>query len=109
MTRRIYNVKKKMRIVPTSIKEIAAVINSRFIGNENHLIVGFNEIHRVTSGDCVFVDHPKYYEKALQRAASTIIIDKEVDCPLGKALIIHPEPFSAFNTLTKHFNPKSYS
>jgi len=98
-----------MQIKSTSLKEIAALINSKFIGAENHIITGFNEIHRVVAGDVVFVDHPKYYDKALNSAASTIIINKEVDCPLGKALIIHPEPFTAFNTLTKHFSPKTYS
>jgi len=98
-----------MQINPTTLKEIAALINSKFIGDDNHIITGFNEIHRVVAGDVVFVDHPKYYEKALSSAASTIIINKEVDCPKGKALIIHPEPFTAFNQLTKHFNPKYYS
>ena len=33
------------------------------VGNENHLVIGLNEIHRVEVGDLVFVDHPKYYEK----------------------------------------------
>jgi UDP-3-O-[3-hydroxymyristoyl] glucosamine N-acyltransferase len=98
-----------MQIRSTSLKEIAALINSKYIGDDNHAITGFNEIHRVASGDIVFVDHPKYYEKALNSAASTIIINKEVDCPPGKALIIHDEPFTAFNFLTKHFSPRSYS
>lgn len=98
-----------MQIQPTSIKEIASLIQAKFIGDENHLVLGFNEIHRVQKGDCLFVDHPKYYDKALNSAASTIIINKEVPCPGGKALIIHPEPFTAFNTLTKHFNPPSFS
>src|SRR5688572_24724310 len=98
-----------MLISPTPLKDIAALIQSKFIGDAQHLIHGFNEIHRVQKGDCVFVDHPKYYEKALSSAASTIIINKEVPCPEGKALIIHPEPFTAFNTLTKHFNPRHYS
>jgi len=98
-----------MKIKPTSLKEIAAIIQAKFIGNESHLITGFNEIHRVEAGDVVFVDHPKYYDKALSSAATTIIINKEVDCPSGKALILHPEPFTAFNTLTRHFNPLSYS
>lgn len=98
-----------MQINPTSLKEIAAIINAEFVGNETHLITGFNEIHRVEPGDVVFVDHPKYYDKALQSAATTIIINKRVDCPEGKALIIHNEPFTAFNTLTQHFQPKHYS
>lgn len=98
-----------MQINPTKLKDIAALIGAEYIGSENHLITGFNEIHRVTPGDVVFVDHPKYYDKAIQSLATTIIINKLVDCPEGKALIIHNEPFTAFNILTEHFLPKHYS
>src|SRR6476620_12315716 len=98
-----------MQIPSTPLKEIAALIDARFIGPELHPVSGFNEIHRVTPGDCEFVDHPKYYDKALNSAASTVIINKEVECPAGQALIIHQEPFTAFNFLTKHFSPKNYS
>lgn len=98
-----------MQIDPISLKEVASIINAEFIGNEHHLITGLNEIHRVKTGDIVFVDHPKYYDKALNSAASTIIINKKVECPLGKALLIHPEPFTAFNTLTKFFQPRTFS
>lgn len=98
-----------MDISPVTLKELAALLNAKYIGPDSHLITGFNEIHRVRSGDVVFVDHPKYYDKALASAASTIIINKEVDCPEGKALIIHGEPFTAFNKLTLHFQPKKYS
>lgn len=98
-----------MKITPTSLKEIAKLIHAKYVGNDDHLIYGFNEIHRVEKGDVVFVDHPKYYDKALQSAATTIIINKEVECPKGKALLICDEPFTAFNTLTRHFVPLSYS
>jgi UDP-3-O-[3-hydroxymyristoyl] glucosamine N-acyltransferase len=59
----------------------------------------------VENGDIVFVDHPKYYDKALKSAATTIIINKEVECPLGKALIISDKPFDVFNQLTTYFRP----
>ena len=98
-----------MQINPTTLKDISAIIGASYVGNDTHLITGFNEIHRVTKGDIVFVDHPKYYDKALNSAATTIIINKEVKCPKGKALIIHNEPFTAFNLLTQHFQPKQYS
>ncbi len=98
-----------MKISPTQLKEIAKIIQAKYIGSDTHLITGFNEIHRVEKGDVVFVDHPKYYDKALNSAATTIIINKEVPCPDGKALIICEEPFTAFNTLTRHFQPLSYS
>jgi UDP-3-O-[3-hydroxymyristoyl] glucosamine N-acyltransferase len=98
-----------MEIHPVTLKEIAALIKAEYVGKDDHVITGFNEIHRVKNGDVVFVDHPKYYDKALASAASTVIINKKVDCPPGKALLIHPEPFTAFNDLTLHFQPKSYS
>ena len=68
-----------MQINPTSLKDIAAIISAKYIGNDEHLITGFNEIHRVTNGDVVFVDHPKYYNKALQSAATIIIINKSIE------------------------------
>lgn len=97
-----------MQIKPTPLREIAALLNSEFTGDPEHAVTGFNEIHRVSVGDCLFVDHPKYYDKALNSPASTIIINKKVDCPPGKALIIHPEPFTAFNLLTRYFSPVSH-
>jgi len=64
-----------------------------------------NEIHVVESGDIVFVDHPKYYDKALNSAATVVLINKEVECPKGKALLISDDPFRDFNKLTLHFKP----
>ncbi len=90
-----------------TVREIAEIIGANFVGDENHLVTGLNEIHRVEPGDLVFVDHPKYYEKALNSAATTILIDKEVECPEGKALIISSAPFDDYNRLTRHFSPFS--
>lgn len=88
-----------------TVKEIAAIIGCSFVGDENHKVNGINEIHKVVDGDLVFVDHPKYYDKALVSAATTILIDKKVDCPEGKALIISDTPFDDYNKLTRHFSP----
>lgn len=91
---------------PYRLDDIASIIGCNYIGNPGHEVTGINEIHLVESGDIIFVDHPKYYEKALNSAATTIIIDKETICPEGKALIISGNPFDDFNKLTKHFFPK---
>ncbi len=88
-----------------TLKEICQLSGTTFLGNENHGITGINEIHMVEPGDIVFVDHPKYYDKALSSKATTIIINKEVEPPEGKALIISEDPFSVFNFLTKKFMP----
>jgi len=88
-----------------TLKEIAAIIGCHYVGADDFAVHGMNEIHVVTPGDIVFVDHPKYYDKALQSAATIVLINKEVDCPEGKALLISDDPFRDFNTLTKHFRP----
>lgn len=88
-----------------SLKEIAELIDCDFIGDPEFPVLGMNEIHVVTPGDIVFVDHPKYYDKALESAATIVLINKEVDCPEGKALLISEDPFRDFNKLTRHFKP----
>ncbi len=91
---------------PYTLAEIADLVKCKYIGNQDHTITGINEIHVVEHGDIVFVDHPKYYDKALNSAATTIIINKEVEPPVGKALIFSEEPFTTFNKITRHFSPK---
>lgn len=88
-----------------TLKEIADLIDCEFVGDTNFQVLGMNEIHVVEPGDIVFVDHPKYYDKALNSAATIILINKKVDCPDGKALLISDDPFRDFNKLTRHFRP----
>lgn len=88
-----------------SLKEIAELIDCQYIGDADFPVWGMNEIHVVTPGDIVFVDHPKYYDKALNSAATIVLINKEVECPEAKALLISDDPFRDFNKLTKHFKP----
>lgn len=88
-----------------TLEEIARIIDCDYVGHAEFPVLGMNEIHVVQPGDIVFVDHPKYYEKALQSKATVILINKKVDCPEGKALLISSDPFRDFNKLTQHFNP----
>ena len=90
---------------PHTLKLIADLIDCKFVGDTNFQVLGMNEIHVVTPGDIVFVDHPKYYSKALESAATIILINKEVECPEGKALLISDDPFRDFNKLTDYFKP----
>lgn len=90
---------------PQSLKVISEIINAKYVGDPSFIITGINEIHVVEEGDIVFVDHPKYYAKALNSRATTILINKKVDCPEGKSLLISDDPFRDFNKITKHFNP----
>jgi UDP-3-O-[3-hydroxymyristoyl] glucosamine N-acyltransferase len=90
---------------PVPVTWVATLINAELIGNMAGLATGINEIHKVENGDLVFVDHPKYYDKCINSAASFIIINKRVDCPEGKALLVVDNPFAAYCTIVHHFRP----
>ena len=90
---------------PYTLEQIATIINAKYVGASDFLVLGMNEIHVVQAGDIVFVDHPKYYEKALHSKATIVLINKEVECPDGKALLISDDPFRDFNKLTDFFKP----
>lgn len=95
-----------MKLKPSrTLKEIAAIIGCAYEGNDDFPVLGINEIHKVEPGDLVFVDHPKYYDKALQSAATIVLINQTVPCPAGKALIFSDDPCRDFNKLNAHFSP----
>lgn len=88
-----------------TLEQIATIINAEYVGAADFPVLGMNEIHVVVPGDIVFVDHPKYYDKALESAATVVLINKKVDCPEGKGLLISDDPFRDFNKLTAYFKP----
>lgn len=96
-----------MKIEPgIKLIDLAKMISAtKYIGPDDFLITGINEIHMVQSGDLTFVDHPKYYEKALNSKATTIIINKEVECPTGKAILLSDDPFKAYLKIVANFRP----
>lgn len=94
---------------PQKAKDIAALIGAEVVGNADLLVSGINELNVIQDGDIGFVDHPRYYDKTLNSPGSAIIINKKMDCPPGKALLISDDPFRDFNKLTSHFSLRSVS
>lgn len=88
-----------------SLKTITEITGSISTSDDNLQITGLNEIHMVRNGDLTFVDHPKYYSKAVNSQATYIIINKIVDCPEEKVLLLHNDPFAAYVSLVKRFKP----
>ncbi len=90
---------------PVPVKWIAEFTGAELVGNDSQDATGINEIHKVTAGDISFVDFEKYYNACLTSAATIIIINKAVDCPAGKTLLVTGDPFSAYIKLVNHFRP----
>ncbi|HVF81588.1 MAG TPA: UDP-3-O-(3-hydroxymyristoyl)glucosamine N-acyltransferase [Flavisolibacter sp.] len=90
-------------VVP--LKEIASLIGAQIIGNAEGAAGGINEIHKVEEGDLVFVDHPKYYQKCINSAATYIIINQVTHFPPHKSLLLVEEPFEAYQKIVAHYRP----
>jgi UDP-3-O-[3-hydroxymyristoyl] glucosamine N-acyltransferase len=90
---------------PVSIEWISELIGAILLGDKTKNATGINEIHKVSNGDLVFVDHPKYYQKCLNSAASFIIINKAREVPEGKVLLVVDQPFEAYCKIVNHFRP----
>jgi UDP-3-O-[3-hydroxymyristoyl] glucosamine N-acyltransferase len=90
---------------PQRTSDIAAIIGNdvRIIGDKSAFVLGINEIHMVQEGDITFVDHPKYYNKALGSKASFVIIDKIPEQTYGKTLFVSSDPFRDYVKIVKHF------
>ena len=90
---------------PITLKDAASLLSCSYKGPSDHLITGWNEIHMVGPGDITFVDVEKYFQKALTSNATTILINKEVDPPAGKGLLISDDPFRDFVLLAEKLLP----
>lgn len=90
---------------PIPVTEIAKMIGAEIIGEGEGAATGINEIHKVEEGDLVFVDHPKYYQKCIQSAATFIIINQRTEFPPHKALLLVDDPFEAYLKIVQHFRP----
>jgi UDP-3-O-[3-hydroxymyristoyl] glucosamine N-acyltransferase len=90
---------------PVPLVEIARLIGARIIGETEGVASGINEIHKVEEGDLAFVDHPKYYRKCIDSAATYIIINQETSFPPHKALLLVDEPFEAYLRIVEFFRP----
>ena len=90
---------------PVPVQWLVDFLGATLAGNKNGQATGINEIHKVEPGDLVFVDHPKYYAACIRSAADFIIINKSVEIPEGKTLLIVENPFDAYIKIVKHFRP----
>ena len=90
---------------PVPVEWVAGFIDATILGDASQIATGINEIHKVRPGDISFVDFEKYFVKSLSSAASIIIINKSIEAPEGKTLLVCDDPFSAYVKLVKHFKP----
>jgi len=77
----------------------------KVIGARDKEIKGINEVHKLNPGDISFVNVEKYYKDMMGSVATAVLIDKEIDCPEDKTLLICDDPATAYINLVLHFRP----
>jgi len=94
---------------PIPVSELATRTGARVLGDSSISATGINEIHKVRPGDICFVDHPKYYNRCLNSAATIIFIDKDVEVPTGKAVLVMNDPFRKYDELVREYRPRRWA
>ena len=90
---------------PVSLVALADLLQATLVGDATGSVTGINEIHKVQTGDLVFVDHPKYYDKCIRSAATCIIINQAIPVPPGKSLLVVSDPFAAYLRIVDTYRP----
>jgi len=91
--------------IPILLKDIVEMISQpvKVVGNSDAHISGINEIHSIETGNLTFVDNEKYYDRVLKSVAGTILINKNIDMPVNKNLLIVKDPLRAYIEVVNHF------
>jgi UDP-3-O-[3-hydroxymyristoyl] glucosamine N-acyltransferase len=90
---------------PIPVRHLAERFGATLLGDDTLEATGINEIHKVESGDIAFSDVKKYFDKTLQSAATVILLNEPAPCPVGKAILVVPNPFEVYDTLVREHRP----
>lgn len=90
---------------PIPVTELAQRFDAQLIGDKTLFATGINEIHKVKSGDIVFADVSKYFNKCIQSAATIILLPQAAKCPAGKVILVVENPFEVYDTLVREHRP----
>ncbi len=90
------------------LQEIAEIIGScKYLGDKDHVISGLSLLPQARAGDLSFADTPKYYARARQSQATSILAGQELPLAPGKALIVSNDPFGDFARLITLLQPSA--
>jgi UDP-3-O-[3-hydroxymyristoyl] glucosamine N-acyltransferase len=93
---------------PIPVSALAKRFQAQVIGDETLMATGINEIHKVQPGDIAFSDAPKYFQKTIDSAATVLLLNAPAECPVGKVILVVPDPFTVYNTLVLEERPPAF-
>lgn len=84
-----------------TLRELAALVDAKLHGDENHLIIGVDALESANSEDASFLANPRYREAMLQSKAGVICIDEKMPLVEGKNFLITDNPSLTFQKIIK--------
>ena len=89
-----------------SLKELAALTESKLFGDEEHLIDGVNTLKGATTTEASFLSNRKYLSLLKKSQAGLICIDEKISFIKGKNYLVSKDPSLTFQKLIHLFSPK---
>lgn len=88
-----------------TLKELAALLAARFVGEADYPIGGVNTLDEATSSDLSFLANPRYSEAMKKSAAGAICVAADTPLMEGKNYILCDNPSAAFQKAVHHLIP----
>ena len=88
-----------------SLKELAALLAARFVGQPDYLIDGINTLDEATPSDLSFLANPRYTEAMKKSSAGAVCVAADTPLSEGKNYLICENPSAAFQTAILHLIP----
>lgn len=92
-----------------SLKELAALTNSKLIGNPDHMITGVADLESASTSDASFFSNARYLHAFNHSTAGVIFIGPEIKQSENKNYLISERPSAAFQYLIDLFHPQRTS
>lgn len=94
---------------PFSLAELAALTNSRLIGNPKHIISGVADLETATDQDASFFSNPRYLQAMKKSKAGVIFVDSLTPLLEGRNYLISDQPSRAFQQFVDTLHPSRQS
>jgi UDP-3-O-[3-hydroxymyristoyl] glucosamine N-acyltransferase len=84
-----------------SLKELAALVAARLVGNSEALIEGVNTLDEAGPSDVSFLANPLYNEAMKQSEAGVICVGPDVDLSSNKNFLVSENPSATFQKIVE--------
>src|SRR5689334_7121660 len=91
--------------MPYLLKELAAIVAAKLVGDPECLIEGINTLDEAGASDISFLSNPLYNEAMKQSKAGAICIRPDAELPAGKNFLVSENPSVTFQKIAEFLLP----